>query len=187
LVTSGKLPHEDFYLSKAINDSTYQPSIPLPPPVNTYNNEGTISVTADGKFIFFTACDRKDPMGMPMGKGSCDLYYAKYNDGKWGTPTNLDAPINTPDWESQPSISPDGMTIYFASNRAGGYGGSDIYASTFKDGRFQPPINLGSSINTSGEEQSPFIAFDNQTLYFSSDGHPGMGNKDIFMSKKDEN
>ena len=187
LVTSGKFPHEDFYLSKAINDSTYQPSIPLPPPVNTYNNEGTISVTADGKFIFFTACDRKDPMGMAMGKGSCDLYYAKYNDGKWGTPTNLDAPINTPEWESQPSISPDGMTIYFASNRAGGYGGSDIYASTFKDGRFQPPINLGSSINTSGEEQSPYIAFDNQTLYFSSDGHPGMGNKDIFMSKKDEN
>jgi outer membrane protein OmpA-like peptidoglycan-associated protein len=186
LVMSGKRPQEDFYWSKAINDSTYQPSIPMPYPVNTMENEGTISVTADGKFIFFTACNRVDNNGIPIGLGSCDIYFSQYNNGKWSTPVNLDAPINSSSWESQPSVSSDGLTIYFASNRPGGFGGSDIYKSEFKNGRFQKPENLGPEINTSGEEQSPFIHFDNQTLYFSSDGLPGMGNKDIFMSKMED-
>lgn len=187
LVMSGKRPQEDFFWSKAINDSTFQPSIAMPYPVNTFDNEGTISVTADGKFIFFTACNRVDNNGIPIGLGSCDIYFSQYNNGKWSNPVNLDAPINSASWESQPSISSDGLTIYFASNRPGGFGGSDIYKSEFKNGRFQSPVNLGPEINTSGEEQSPFLHFDNQTLYFSSDGIPGMGNKDIFMSKLGDN
>ncbi|MDP2175225.1 MAG: OmpA family protein [Bacteroidota bacterium] len=186
LVMSGKYPQEDFFWSKAINDSTFQPSIAMPFPVNTFENEGTISVTADGKFIFFTACNRVDNNGIPIGLGSCDIYFSQYNVGKWSTPVNMNAPINSSSWESQPSISSDGLTIYFASNRPGGFGGSDIYKSEFKNGRFQKPENLGPEINTAGEEQSPFIHFDNQTLYFSSDGIPGMGNKDIFMSKLGE-
>ncbi|MEX0596040.1 MAG: hypothetical protein WD512_06020, partial [Candidatus Paceibacterota bacterium] len=186
LVMSGKRPQEDFFWSKAINDSTFQPSIAMPYPVNTFENEGTISVTADGKFIFFTACNRVDNNGIPMGKGSCDIYFSQYNNGKWSNPVNMDSPINSGSWESQPSISSDGLTLYFGSNMPGGFGGIDIYKSEFKNGRFQKPINLGPEINTQGDEQSPYIHFDNRTLYFSSDGLPGMGNKDIFMSKMGE-
>lgn len=175
---------EDFYVSKAINDSTWGPSVAMPPPVNTPENEGTISVTADGKFIFFTACNRTNERGEPQGQGSCDLYFSIYNNGVWSKPTNLGIPVNSASWESQPSISSDGLTIYFSSNRPGGFGGMDIYKSTFKNGRFDLPKNLGDKINTPGDEQAPFIHSDDNTLYYSSNGQPGMGNMDIFMVKR---
>ena len=175
---------EDFYVSTALTDSTWSPAMPMPYPVNTNENEGTISITADGKFIFYTACDRVNDQGMPSGQGSCDLYFSTYNDGKWSKPINLGIPINSNAWESQPSISSDGLTIYFSSRRAGGFGGADIYVSKFKDGRFDVPMNLGSSVNTPGDEQAPFIHSDDNTLYFSSNGLLGLGNMDIFMAKK---
>jgi outer membrane protein OmpA-like peptidoglycan-associated protein/tetratricopeptide (TPR) repeat protein len=180
-----KHPYEDFYRSE-IKDSLYQPSLKLPEPVNSDNNEGTISITADGKNIFFSAKDRMTPQGLPMGIGGFDVYFSAYNLGQWSKPVNLGQPINSPSWDAQPSISPDGLTLYFASDRPGGYGGADIWMSTFKDGRFQPPVNLGPEINTAGEEQSPFIHYDNQTLYFSSNGLPGIGSLDIFIAKKGE-
>jgi len=103
----------------------------------------------------------------------------------WGRPFNLFGPINTRAWESQPSIAPDGRTLYFASNRPGGYGGQDIWMSVLQDdGMWSEPINLGDSINTGGNEGSPFIHYDNQTLYFVSDGHPGLGGMDIFYSRR---
>src|SRR5690606_8883785 len=94
------------------------------------------------------------------------------------------APINTPGWESQPSISADGRTLYFVSTRAGGLGGYDIWKSDLiSDGTWSVPVNLGHDINTPYDEQSPFIHPDNETLYFSSNGWPGLGNKDLFMSR----
>ncbi len=175
---------EDFYVSTALTDSTWSVATPMPYPVNTPDNEGTISVTSDGKFIFYTACNRLNERGEPQGQGSCDLYFSIYNGGKWSNPVNLGIPINSGSWESQPSISSDGLTIYFTSARPGGFGGMDLYMSKFKDGRFDLPINLGPEINTAGNEAAPFIHFDDNTLYFSSNGLLGLGNMDIFMSKK---
>ena len=178
-------PFEDFYRSEIV-DSNYLASVKLPEPVNSDNNEGTISITADGKNIFFSAKDRLNAQGMPIGIGGFDIYFSAYNMGQWSKPNNLGQPVNSPSWDAQPSISPDGLNLYFASDRPGGFGGADIWVSTFKDGRFQPPVNLGPEINTAGEEQSPFIHYDNQTLYFSSNGLPGIGSLDIFVAKKGE-
>jgi len=95
--------------------------------------------------------------------------------------------INTTYWESQVSIASDGNTLYFSSDRSGGYGGKDIY-KIVKDsmGRWSSPINLGAVINTAEDEKSPFIHVDDQTLYFSSQGHLGLGGFDIFISRKDK-
>ncbi len=185
MMVKGNRPFEDFYRSQIV-DSNFGPSLKLPEPVNSENNEGTISITADGKNIFFSAKDRVNQQGIPIGIGGFDIYFSAYNLGQWSKPNNLGQPVNSPSWDAQPSISPDGLNLYFSSDRPGGFGGADIWVSTFKDGRFQPPVNLGPDINTSGEEQSPFIHYDNQTLYFSSGGLPGVGGLDIFVAKKDK-
>ena len=171
---------EDFFVSKYL-DNNWLESIPLTNKINTLQNEGAPSISADGKILYFAACSRKD------GLGECDIYYS-YNRGNyWTSPKNLRA-INTEYWESQPNISADGTVLYFVSNRIGGYGGNDIWAVDIaSDGSFGEVYNLGPSINTSGDEISPFIHFDNQTLYFASDGWPGMGSKDIFVSRKQAN
>jgi outer membrane protein OmpA-like peptidoglycan-associated protein/tetratricopeptide (TPR) repeat protein len=180
-------PFEDFYRSDVV-DSTFGPSLKLPPPINTVNDEGTISITADGKTVFFSTNSPQNSKGLPQGLGRFDIYFSAYNMGQWSEPANLGAPVNSEHWDAQPSISPDGFTLYFSSNRPGGFGGSDIYSSTFniKERRFMPPVNLGAAVNTAGEEQSPFIHYDNQTLYFSSTGLQGIGGLDIFVAKRGE-
>jgi len=96
--------------------------------------------------------------------------------------------VNTESWESSPSLSPDKRDLYFASNRGGGYGGSDIYVThRLPNGRWSEPENMGPDINTVGDERSPYIHADNQTLYFTSTGHLGYGGDDLFMSKKGPN
>jgi len=144
-------------------------------------NEGAHCISPDGKYLFFTGCNRPD------GMGSCDIYVSRQENGVWAEPHNLGAPINTRGWESQPAISADGRTLYFVSNRQGGMGGHDIYKSTLGgDGSWSAPQNLGRNINTPFDESSPHIHADNRTLYFASDGWPGFGRKDIFMSQMDE-
>lgn len=171
-------PNEDFYESVLV-DTVWQKARNLGAPVNSRDNEGTVSVSTDGQYIFFTACGRADT------KGSCDIYFTRLDGDRWGNPINMQNPVNSISWESQPSLSYDGVNIYFCSNRPGGYGGHDIWVTTFENNRFTEPVNLGPEINTEGEEQSPFIHTDNKTLYFSSTGHPGMGEGDIFYAKKD--
>lgn len=142
---------------------------------------GALSISADGLTMFFTAC------GWPDGFGSCDLYVSNYQDGKWNSPRNLGSTVNTAQWESQPAISADGSTLYFASQRSGGQGGSDIWMSLkLEDGNWSKPINLGTEINTSGNEMAPYIHPDGQSLYFSSNGHIGLGGLDLFISRKDK-
>lgn len=170
--------NEDFYMSYKV-DTVWQPAKNMGAPVNTPDNEGFVSVSTDGQYIFFTACNRPD------GKGSCDLYFSRLDGDIWRRPINMQAPVNTTAWESQPSLSFDGKNIYFASHRPGGYGGSDIWMTTFENNRFSEPVNLGPEINTEFDENCPFIHQDNRTLYFSSSGWPGMGMSDIFFSKKD--
>lgn len=167
---------EDFYVS-VYSDNNWQKAVNAGYPLNSRLNEGAQSLSSDGNSMYFTACDR------PSGLGSCDLYYSSYSDGKWSDPVNLNAPVNTSGWESQPSISADGRILFFSSSRPGGLGGKDIWLTRMNDDNtWSKPVNLGKSINTKGDEMSPFIHFDGRTLYFSSDGHPGMGGFDLFKS-----
>jgi outer membrane protein OmpA-like peptidoglycan-associated protein len=173
---------EDFYISNRANGD-WQPSVNLGPPINTQNNEGAQSLSADGKYLFFTAC------GRPGGMGSCDIYFSRKQGNGWSEPMNLGFPVNTSSWESQPSISPDGKTLYFTSNREdeGYLGRMDLWVTTYiANGQWSKPVNLGPAINTPGREMSPFIHPDNKTLFFASDNHPGMGGMDLFYTVKDE-
>ncbi len=170
--------NEDFYQSKKLNGS-WARAAGLSNNINTAEfNEGAQSLTQDGQYLFFTGCNRPD------GRGRCDIFLSHKNSTDWDKPFNLGGPINTPGWESQPSISADGKTLYFVSLRKGGYGGYDIWKSTITDKGWSEPENLGPNINTPYNEQSPFIHPDDQTLYFSSDGWPGLGSKDLFLSRK---
>lgn len=171
---------EDFYMSLLNEDGTYGESIPLEA-LNTAQNEAAHTLSADGKVILFTACHRQD------SKGSCDLYYSSKNGESWTAAKNLGNTVNSEAWDSQPSITADGKTIYFTSKRDGGLGGSDIYYSTLKDRAWSTPVPMPANINTSGNEMSPFIHADGQTLYFKSDKHPGMGSYDIFVTRKQGN
>ena len=147
--------------------------------VNTFGNEGAQCLAPNGKVLFFTACDRED------GMGRCDIYLSFKRDGVWSEARNIGPSINSKYWDSQPTISPDGRELYFVSNRPGGYGNMDIWKSVLTEkGTFSKPVNLGAAINTEFDEMSPFIHTDNQTLYFASNGHPGMGDFDLFMSKR---
>lgn len=171
------LEQEDFYFAKKDGDH-WRKRVYLGPPVNTNKNEGAQSITADGKYIYFTACNRSDGHGK-----MCDLYYSKIENGKWSKPVNLGDQVNTRYSEKHPAISADGRTLFFTSNRPGGFGNYDIWASRLIDGRWGTPVNLGDSINSKGIEQSPFIHPDQHSLYFSSDGWMGMGQGDLFVSR----
>ena len=172
-------PQEDFYVSR--KDSTgWQKALPLGPPVNTGENEGAQCISADGRLLFFTGC------GRPDGLGSCDIYMSVRQKGKWSEPVNLENPVNTSSWESQPSVSADGKWLYFTSNRNGGKGNMDIWKAeklgVTPEGFpvYGKVINV-DGINTPGNELSPFIHADGKTLYFASDYWPGMGGKDLFF------
>lgn len=171
--------NEDFFLSHRDNGK-WGPAYHLNGAINTRQNEGAQNVSQDGEVLIFTGCNR------PEGLGSCDLYISyRQKDGGWSEAQNMGSVINTDQWETQPSLSPDRNDLYFVSKRFGGYGGADIYVShRLPNGRYGEPENLGPQINTPGEEETPFIHADNQTLYFSSDGLPGYGNKDIFVVRK---
>ncbi|MFO7978782.1 MAG: OmpA family protein [Bacteroidales bacterium] len=171
---------ENFYVSHW-QDGAWSAAQSLGPPINTPRNEGAQSISADGRHLFFTACNR------PGGVGSCDIYYAMKQGDDWSEPVNLGPMVNTAGWDSQPSVSADGRTLYFASSRQGNTGKMDIWMTTQDaSGRWGQPENLGPAINTTGREMSPFIHPDNQTLYFASDGHTGMGGLDLFYTRRQQ-
>ncbi|MDR1346456.1 MAG: OmpA family protein [Bacteroidales bacterium] len=169
------LLEEDFYSSKKINGE-WQPRQPIEA-INTHHNEGAQCISPDGKYLFYTICNSD------FGYGSCDLYWSKRIGDRWSRPRNFGEPVNSKYWESQPAIGPDGKTIYFTSNRPGGRGKLDLWKTEMKEeGVFTVPVNLGATINTPMDETAPFIHADGKTLYFASDGHPGLGGKDLFYS-----
>lgn len=172
---------DDFYFSQrgSITD-LWQPSRKLGPPINTTGDEGALTISPDGRYLIFAGCQ------WPDGFGSCDIYVSVLAGNNPGKPVNLGSKVNTGAWESQPSLSSDGRTLYFASARHGGYGKSDIYSAYLLDnGNWSLPVNLGDKLNTSGSEMAPFIHPDGQTMYFSSDRHVGMGGIDLFVTRKD--
>ncbi len=169
--------NEDFYQSVKL-DGKWQTATYLSDQINTPQyNEGAQSISQDGKVLFFTGCNRPD------GLGRCDIYISQKKGDDWGKPFDISPPVNTSGWESQPSISADGRTLFFTSNRKGGYGGYDIWKSRLTDKGWSEPENLGPNINTAMDEQSPFIHPDDSTLYFCSNGWPGLGGMDLFMSR----
>lgn len=190
LFTTKRLPRteqyfqEDLYVSEVNKSGKWLVRKKLSSSINTLGNEGAQSLSADGKWMFFTGCGRED------GKGSCDIYFSRKTQEGWSVPICLDYPINTALYESQPSFAADGKTLYFISNRAGGIGGNDLWMAQIVGIKnngipiFGNLRNLGSHINTKFDEASPYIHPDGKTLYFSSNGWTGMGQMDIFMSRQ---
>ena len=169
---------EDFYESNFVNGK-WSNATPLGGKVNTNLNEGAQNISQDGQLLIFTGCN------YPEGQGSCDLYFSVKTNNGWSEPQNLGPVVNTDFWESSPSLSPDKRDLYFASSRAGGFGGRDIWVThRLPTGKWSRPENLGEAVNTSGDESCPFMHADNETLYFNSNGHPGYGMTDLFFSKK---
>ena len=177
-------PQEDFYCSELDSDGWHK-ARPLGAPVNTEENEGAQTLSADGKWLIFSACGRAD------GFGSCDLYFSMKKNGVWSVPVNLGEPVNSGAWESQPSLSADGETLYFVSSRAGGRGKMDIWKAV-KTGLSPEGVpHYGKvtnvwELNTADNDLSPFIHADGKTFYFASDGRPGLGGTDLFVSRLEQ-
>jgi len=164
---------EDFFYSEKDEKNNWQ-KVNNMSSINTAFNEGAISVSADGRLLIFTACNRQG------GKGSCDLYLKIIGSQNV---INLET-VNSKSWDTQGCFSPDGKFLYFVSNRPGGYGGKDIWISEIGKDGFGEPFNAGPIINTEYNEMSPFLHADNLTFYFASDGHIGMGEFDLFVSRR---
>jgi hypothetical protein len=176
-----KKVQEDFFISKQ-GDTGWGVMKNAGSPLNTFDNEGAQALSGDGRFMVFTACNRKD------GIGRCDLYSTTREGDTWSVPKNMGKPVNSSYRETQPTLTPDGRTLFFASDRSGGKGLHDIWVThRNENNQWSSPENLGDKINTPGIEMSPFIHPDNQSLYFSSDGHIGLGGYDLFVARKDSN
>ena len=178
------------YEVKFVSDSTFENKFKLFSD-NIFDdsvNEGTPAFSPDGKRVVFARSNgkRDEP------NSEVDLYMSVFQDGKWSEPRNLEE-INSllkgkysTGWDGSPAFSGDGKTLYFSSNREGTFGGLDLYRATLDaSGKFRAPTNLGSSINTAGNEMFPYVSDDGK-LYFSSDGLPGLGGLDIFVANKKE-
>lgn len=182
--SEGQLAQEDFFVADLDSDSLKN-AVPITE-VNTNDNEGAQTLSADSKILFFTACNRRD------GYGSCDIYFSRFVNGKWSKPANAGSVLNSSAWEGQPSFSSDNKYLYFSSSRSGGKGNKDIWRAEFKGFSelgtpvFKAPENMGGEINSTGNEISPFIHANNRNFYFASDTHVGMGGFDLFTAEIDE-
>ena len=175
---TGNFDKEDIFTSYLEPNGSWTNPVSIAETINSQYNEGTCSVTADGNILIYTSCDAPD------SEGSCDLYIAYKVNGNWQRPTNMGKKVNSRSWDSQPSLSADGRILFFSSNRRGGYGGNDIWYSVRQsDGSWSDAKNLGNTVNTAKDEISPFMFFNNEILFFASDGHPGFGGMDIFLSR----
>jgi len=171
---------EEFTWSKKEN-KTFEVGSALDYPFNMESNEGGASITIDNKILYYTKCSLTQG-----GYKNCDIYYVFNQDGSWSEVQTFSKNISKIDsWESQPTVSSDGKTIIFASDRKGGYGKIDLYETTFKNGQWSNPENLGDKINSNENEKSPYLHTDGKTLFFASQNFPTLGGFDIFYSRKD--
>ena len=176
---------KEFFSSSEKKAGRFNRGEPLPHPFNLAEGEGSPTINLTNDLLIFT---QRHTVRLQGGNyPNYDLYYSEFDGYEWSEPKPLPGKINRNDsWESQPSLSSDGKLLFFASDRPGGYGGSDIwYAVRNSDGTWRDPVNMGPTINTSKNERSPFLHTDSKTLYFSSNGHDGLGGQDIFYSKLD--
>ncbi|MFP4663513.1 MAG: OmpA family protein [Bacteroidales bacterium] len=169
---------EDLYETIKDDQGEWYPIRNMGRTINSSKNEGAQCISVDGNMCIFTACNRRD------GYGSCDLYVSYKEGDSWGRPDNLGRPVNTGFWESNPSLSADGKWLYYSSSDTSGYGKNDIWRVEIKPGlEFGQPENLGGTVNSPGADGSPFIHPDGRTLYFASNGHPGLGDFDLFVTR----
>jgi hypothetical protein len=166
------LYYEDVFMSTKENDAWTKPrGISA---VNTNNNDEALSVSYDGKQLFISRDSEVD---------DGDIYMSTFNGQEWSVATKLVGDVNSPHWEDNCCLSPDGKTLFFSSSRPGGYGGKDIYKSNLQaDGTWGLAQNLGDKINTKEDEDDPFFHLDGKLLLFSSKGHNSMGGYDIFKA-----
>jgi outer membrane protein OmpA-like peptidoglycan-associated protein len=164
---------EEIYIAYNNQGSWSEPRVI---PIAHDYNVGTAGISPDGQKMLIFMGGSTDPGG---------LYQITKSGETWGKPGLLTPNINTPKFlESTASITPDGKTIYFASDRLGGLGGLDIYKTILQsNGTWSNPVNLGAPVNSKANEDAPFIHPDQKTLFFTSDGHNSMGGRDIFVSK----
>ena len=174
--------YEEKFISSTIVDGTYSFGFPLKYPFNVESNEGGASITIANDILYFTKCKKDN-----QNYNNCDIFYSIRERGEWSEVLSFNENISSKDsWESQPSVSSNGLTIIFASDRKGGFGGIDLYEiNKLPLGDWSEPVNLGENINSNYNEKSPFLHTDGQTLYFSSNNHPSVGGYDIFYSRKD--
>ena len=169
--------NEDIYLSYRDGDD-WKKGKAYGNSLNTDENEGMARFEMHGKAFYFSGCMREDT------EGGCDIYKATLKDEEIIEVSRLEGNLNSHEWDSQPSVSCDGTMMFFSSTRKDGMGGGDIYLSSLMpNGDWGHAVNLGAMINTKGDEEAPFIANDGKTLYFTSTGHLGQGDGDLFVSR----
>ena len=169
---------EDFYTSRKVN-GVWQTAEPMEG-VNTPLNEGAESISPDGSWLVFTACNRDND----GSQGQCDLYWSQLKSNGWTKPVPFSRAINSPQWDAQPTIGADNKTLIFASNRTGTTGSLDLWETVRQPGgKWSKPESI-AGINTTGDEHTPFLHPDGQTLYFASNKLPGMGGNDIFVARR---
>lgn len=172
---------EDMVISYKNAQGGWLPPQSISPNINTLQNEGTCTISADGRKLIFTSCQNGY-------SGDCDLFESIKTGSQWSKPVNLGPNVNSGDWESQPTLSADGRTLYFVSDRRGGFGRNDIwYATLGPNGKWTKARNLGDRVNTQYDERSPFIHVNGRTLYFATNGLVGFGGYDIFYAEKTDN
>lgn len=183
---------EDFFYTMKDESGNWKEALPMPSNINTTNNEGAPTISADGRSLIFVACSDETGRNYGPGRegwGSCDLFYTKRIGTRWLDPINLPGKVNTSSWESQPSLSSDGKTLYYIRrvSRPGESPNSDIFVSTLgADGNWSAGKPLPNYINTPDLEESVLIHPDGKTLYFASRGHIGLGGSDLYMCRLQE-
>ena len=178
LFTRRERGRENIMLSR-LTDGDWGPAVEMTE-VGSAGDEAATALSANGDILFVTACYRKD------GLGSCDLYYSVKQNGLYTTPKNMGRKINSTVWDGHATLSADGKLLIFSSNRVGTVGMKDLWYCTLNDdSQWSVPRNMGPVINSTQDEDSPFLHQDGKTLYFRSNGHQGMGSYDLFVSRYD--
>ena len=170
----------DLWVSKIDRNNNWGQPEPMAAPINSIDNEGTMAFDSRGKTMWFTRCPSVDKMNL-----GCEIYMTSKKGKSWGEPKRLELKDHDTTDVGHPCVSPDGKVLVFASNMAGGFGGTDLWVSTYdkRSDSWSLPINLGADINTAQNEMFPTWGVDNQ-LYFASNGHIGHGGLDIFTAER---
>ena len=171
--------NNNLFLVKQDEKGAWLAPVELEDEVNTEYDEGTPSFSPDGNTMYYTYCDQD-----PEGPRTAEIYISTRSSAKWGKGTRATIVKDSVTALGHPSISPDGKYLYFVSDAVGGFGGKDIFRARVAGNDFGPMENLGEEINTPGDEMFPYVR-DSVTLYFASNGHPGMGGLDLFKATQD--